>query len=75
LKKHLEHKLNFLEFDHRSEPPKKWVFELDLDGKLRVQKISKNQIIANPKKSDKSKPKKNPINPIFFFGCLISKFN
>jgi hypothetical protein len=64
---------------------------LDLDGKPKLQKKSKNPKNPNPKKSinpinpwnPKSKPKKNPkiqnLNPNpksdFFFGYLYSKFS
>jgi hypothetical protein len=37
--------------NQRFEPKKSWVFGLDLDGKPKTQKKSKNP---------KSKPKKNP---------------
>jgi hypothetical protein len=40
--------------EQRFEPKKSWVFGLDLDGKPKTQKKSKNP------KNPKSKPKKNP---------------
>jgi hypothetical protein len=41
-------------FGQRFEPKKSWVFGLDLDGKPKTQKKSKNP------KNPESKPKKNP---------------
>jgi hypothetical protein len=46
--------LRFLTQNQRFEPKKSWVFGLDLDGKPKTQKKSKNP------KNPKSKPKKNP---------------
>jgi hypothetical protein len=72
----------FVYLDQRFEPKKSWVFGLDLDGKPKTQKKSKNP------KNPKSKPKKNPKiqkiqnpNPKkiqksnIFFSFLKSKFN
>jgi hypothetical protein len=49
----------------RGSNPKKWVFELDLDGEPKTQKISKNP--SNPKSKPKSKIQTQIQNPIFFW--------